>query len=143
MRFEEFYPWVLEDFDGYNTWVGTYEAGNSDHYVMFSVEKDGSFTMLPCDKVYRFTARSQFATLTIEEAEKRFEKKRQSVPRWLMKHLDDIGTTTTRYDRTLRKLKGVDADNHDTHEDGNVFKRKLLIMKLISMMISKMMKRLL
>ena len=124
LRFEEFYPWVLDDFDGYNTWVGTYEAGNSDHYVMFSVEKDGSFTMLPCDKVYRFTARSQFATLTIEEAEKRFEKKRQSVPRWLMKHLDDIGTTTTRYDRTLRKLKGVDADNHDTHEDGNVFKRE-------------------
>lgn len=125
LRFEEFYPWVLEDFDGYNTWVGTYEAGNSDHYVMFSVEKDGSFTMLPCDKVYRFTARSQFATLTIEEAEKRFEKKRQSVPRWLMKHLDDIGTTTTRYDRTLRKLKGVDGDNHDNPDDeGNVFKRE-------------------
>lgn len=125
LRFEEFYPWVLEDFDGYNTWVGTYEAGNSDHYVMFSVEKDGSFTMLPCDKVYRFTARSQFATLTIEEAEKRFEKKRQSVPRWLMKHLDDIGTTTTRYDRTLRKLKGVDGDNHDNQDDeGNVFKRE-------------------
>lgn len=124
LRFEEFYPWVLEDFDGYNTWVGTYEAGNSDHYVMFSVEKDGSFTMLPCDKVYRFTARSQFATLTIEEAEKRFEKKRQSVPRWLMKHLDDIGTTTTRYDRTMRKLKGVDGDsNAHAEDDGNVFRK--------------------
>lgn len=124
LRFEEFYPWVLEDYDGYNTWVGTYEAGNSDHYVMFSVEKDGSFTMLPCDKVYRFTARSQFATLTIEEAEKRFEKKRQSVPRWLMKHLDDIGTTTTRYDRTMRKLKGVDGDSNAVAEDDvDVFRK--------------------
>ncbi|XBW37036.1 hypothetical protein QEN19_002616 [Hanseniaspora menglaensis] len=123
LRFEEFYPWVLEDFDGYNTWVGTYEAGNSDHYVMFSVEKDGSFTMLPCDKVYRFTARSQFATLTIEEAEKRFEKKRQSVPRWLMKHLDDIGTTTTRYERTVRKLKGVDGNTNQQDDDDSAFRK--------------------
>lgn len=38
LRFEEFYPWVLEDFDGLNTWVGSYEAGNSDSYVLLSVE---------------------------------------------------------------------------------------------------------
>ncbi|SCU96705.1 LANO_0E14136g1_1 [Lachancea nothofagi CBS 11611] len=109
LRFEEFYPWVLEDFDGLNTWVGSYEAGNSDSYVLLSVENDGSFTMIPADKVYKFTARNKYATLTIDEAEKRMEKSGKGIPRWLMKHLDDIGTTTTRYDRTQRRLRAVDA----------------------------------
>lgn len=111
LRFEEFYPWVMEDYDGYNTWVGSYEAGNSDSYVLFCVEDDGSFTMIPADKVYKFTARNKYATLTIEEAEKRMDKKSGEVPRWLMKHLDDIGTTTTRYDRTKRKLQSVANNN--------------------------------
>lgn len=118
LRFEEFYPWVMEDFDGYNTWVGSYEAGNSDSYVLLSVENDGSFTMIPADKVYKFTARNKYATLTIEEAEKRMEKNGAGAPRWLMKHLDDIGTTTTRYDRTKRRLKAVDGNNRqDDGED--------------------------
>nr|CAI6517759.1 BAF_HP1_G0021810.mRNA.1.CDS.1 [Saccharomyces cerevisiae] len=116
LRFEEFYPWVMEDFDGYNTWVGSYEAGNSDSYVLLSVEDDGSFTMIPADKVYKFTARNKYATLTIDEAEKRMDKKSGEVPRWLMKHLDNIGTTTTRYDRTRRKLKAV-ADQQAMDED--------------------------
>lgn len=116
LRFEEFYPWVMEDYDGYNTWVGSYEAGNSDSYVLLSVEDDGSFTMIPADKVYKFTARNKYATLTIDEAEKRMDKKSGEVPRWLMKHLDDIGTTTTRYDRTRRKLKAV-SDQRTADEE--------------------------
>lgn len=116
LRFEEFYPWVMEDYDGYNTWVGSYEAGNSDSYVLLAVENDGSFTMIPADKVYKFTARNKYATLTIDEAEKRMDKKSGEVPRWLMKHLDNIGTTTTRYDRTKRKLKAV-ADQRDVVGD--------------------------
>ena len=123
LRFEEFYPWVMEDFDGYNTWVGSYEAGNSDSYVLLSVEDDGSFTMIPADKVYKFTARNKYATLTIDEAEKRMDKKSGEVPRWLMKHLDNIGTTTTRYDRTRRKLKAVadqrTADDEYNHSDNS------------------------
>lgn len=116
LRFEEFYPWVMEDYDGYNTWVGSYEAGNSDSYVLLSVEDDGSFTMIPADKVYKFTARNKYATLTIDEAEKRMDKKSGEVPRWLMKHLDDIGTTTTRYDRTRRRLKAV-SDQRTADEE--------------------------
>ncbi|SCV03491.1 LAMI_0H08570g1_1 [Lachancea mirantina] len=116
LRFEEFYPWVMEDYDGLNTWVGSYEAGNSDSYVLLSVENDGSFTMIPADKVYKFTARNKYATLTIDEAEKRMEKNGKGIPRWLMKHLDDIGTTTTRYDRTKRRLRAVDA-RHGDEED--------------------------
>ncbi|CAL9735057.1 transcription initiation factor IIF subunit alpha [Monosporozyma servazzii] len=125
LRFEEFYPWVMEDYDGYNTWVGSYEAGNSDSYVMLCVEDDGSFTMIPADKVYKFTARNKYATLTIEEAEKRMDKKSGEVPRWLMKHLDNIGTTTTRYDRTKRRLKAVadqrsvGGDDDEEHDDNS------------------------
>ncbi|CCK71673.1 transcription factor IIF subunit TFG1 KNAG_0H02580 [Huiozyma naganishii CBS 8797] len=123
LRFEEFYPWVMEDYDGYNTWVGSYEAGNSDSYVMLSVEDDGSFTMIPADKVYKFTARNKYATLTIDEAEKRMDKKAGEVPRWLMKHLDNIGTTTTRYDRTKRRLKAVSdqhgAEGEEEHGDNS------------------------
>lgn len=122
LRFEEFYPWVMEDFDGYNTWVGSYEAGNSDSYVLLSVEDDGSFTMIPADKVYKFTARNKYATLTIDEAEKRMDKKSGEVPRWLMKHLDNIGTTTTRYDRTRRRLKAVSDQRmaaDDEHSDNS------------------------
>lgn len=118
LRFEEFYPWVMEDFDGFNTWVGSYEAGNSDSYVLLSVEDDGSFTMTPADKVYKFTARNKYATLTIDEAEKRMDKKNGEVPRWLMKHLDNIGTTTTRYDRTKRRLKAASgAQGNDLSDD--------------------------
>ncbi|AMD22794.1 HHR025Cp [Eremothecium sinecaudum] len=117
LRFEEFYPWVMEDFDGLNTWVGSYEAGNSDAYVFLSAEDDGSFTMIPADKVYRFTARNKYATLTIEEAEKRMEKNGAGAPRWLMKHLDNIGTTTTRYDRTRRRLKAVDGNDRQGGDD--------------------------
>ncbi|AGO09842.1 AaceriAAL149Cp [[Ashbya] aceris (nom. inval.)] len=117
LRFEEFYPWVMEDFDGLNTWVGSYEAGNSDSYVFLSAENDGSFTMIPADKVYRFTARNKYATLTIEEAEKRMEKNGAGAPRWLMKHLDNIGTTTTRYDRTRRRLKVVDGNDRQEEDD--------------------------
>ena len=126
LRFEEFYPWVMEDYDGYNTWVGSYEAGNSDSYVLLTVEDDGSFTMIPADKVYKFTARNKYATLTIDEAEKRMDKKNGEVPRWLMKHLDNIGTTTTRYDRTRRRLKAVadqrsagGDDEEEEHDDNS------------------------
>lgn len=117
LRFEEFYPWVMEDFDGFNTWVGSYEAGNSDSYVLLSVEDDGSFTMIPADKVYRFTARNKYTTLTIEEAEKRMEKNREGAPRWFMKHLDESSKTTTRYDRTLRRLRAVDGNTRNNEED--------------------------
>lgn len=117
LRFEEFYPWVMEDFDGFNTWVGSYEAGNSDSYVLLSVEDDGSFTMIPAEKTYRFTARNKYTTLTIDEAEKRMEKNREGAPRWFMKHLDESSKTTTRYDRTMRRLKAVDGNTRNNEDD--------------------------
>lgn len=107
LRYEEFYPWVMEDFDGANTWVGAYEAANADTYCLL-VMKDNKFTMIPADKVYKFTPRNKYATLTLEEAEARMEK-HNTVPRWLMKHLDDSEQKLTRFERTKKKLKTVES----------------------------------
>lgn len=126
LRYEEYYPWVMEDYDGKNTWVGSYEAGSSDAYVLLIADqKDKSFKMVPADKVYRFTPRNKYSTLTLEEAEARMEKN-NSVPRWLMKHLDENEQKLTRYERTKKKMKtvvgtsggdedkgGRDSDNDD------------------------------
>lgn len=91
LRYEEYYPWVIEDYDGLNVFVGNYEAGllESQH-VLFVFDKDG-FKMVPAEKVYRFTPRNKYATLTLEEAEAKMEKN-ASAPRWLMKHMEEGST---------------------------------------------------
>lgn len=88
LRYEEYYPWVLEDYTGKNVFVGNYEAGSSDtQHVLFVFDKDG-FKMVPAEKVYKFTPRNKYATLTLEEAEAKMEKN-ATTPRWLMKHMQD------------------------------------------------------
>ena len=83
LRYEEAMPWHLEDFDNKSTWVGTYEAALSDTYAMIVQGPDGAFRMTPLEKWYKFTQKNQFKTLTIEEAEMRFNKKIKE-PRWFM-----------------------------------------------------------
>ena len=83
LRYEEALPWHLEDFDNKNTWVGTYEAAMSDTYGMMILGKDGVFRVVPIEKWYKFTQKSHFKALTIEEAEKRYSKKIKE-PRWFM-----------------------------------------------------------
>lgn len=87
LRYEEYYPWVMEDYSGKNTFVGNYEAGLSDSYCLFFLRR-GGFKVVPVDKFYKFTPRNQYATLTLDEAEKRMEQSAKSgTPRWLMKHI--------------------------------------------------------
>lgn len=115
LRYEEYYPWVMEDFDGQNTWVGSYEAAQSDTYVLFVFDKDG-FKMVPAEKWYKMTPRNKFATLTAEEAEERMEKKNKGVPRWIMKHLAEENGTSQANPRVSslsagggRRLRTVDS----------------------------------
>ncbi|KAI9802933.1 MAG: hypothetical protein M1825_002164 [Sarcosagium campestre] len=82
LRYEEALPWHLEDFDNKNTWVGNYEQALSDIHVAM-VPGENCFYMYPVEKWYKFTARNQFKTLTIEEAEARMGKKVRD-PRWFM-----------------------------------------------------------
>lgn len=83
LRYEEALPWHLEDFEGKQVWVGSYEAALSDTYAMLALGPDGKFRMTPLHKWYKFTPKNQFKTLTIEEAESRMSKKIKE-PRWFM-----------------------------------------------------------
>lgn len=83
LRYEEALPWHLEDFEGKQVWVGSYEAALSDTYAMLAQGPDGKFRMTPLHKWYKFTPKNQFKTLTIEEAESRMSKKVKE-PRWFM-----------------------------------------------------------
>lgn len=88
LRYEEYYPWVIEDYNASNVFVGSYEAGLTETtQVLFVFDKDG-FKLVPVEKVYRFTQRNKYATLTLEEAEARMEKN-SAAPRWLMKHMNE------------------------------------------------------
>ena len=83
LRYEEAVPWVLEDDEGKNVWVGSYEAALSDTYSMMALGQDGVFRMIPLEKWYKFNQKGQFKTLTAEEAESRYNKKIKE-PRWFM-----------------------------------------------------------
>jgi transcription initiation factor TFIIF subunit alpha len=83
IKYEEALPWHLEDFDNKSTWVGNYEAAMSETYAIFLLQTDGKMRMIPLDKWYKFCAKNQFRTLTIEEAEK-YMAKRVKDPRWFM-----------------------------------------------------------
>ncbi|KAI9820383.1 MAG: hypothetical protein M1827_006007 [Pycnora praestabilis] len=83
LNYEEALPWHLEDFDNKNTWVGNYESALSGGYAMLILQPDNTFRMVSVEKWYKFTAKNQFKTLTIEEAEKRMSKKSKE-PRWFM-----------------------------------------------------------
>ncbi|ANB12442.1 transcription factor IIF subunit TFG1 [Sugiyamaella lignohabitans] len=114
LRYEEYYPWIMEDFDGKNTWVGNYEAAQSDSYVLFVFDKDG-FKMVPAEKWYKMTPRNKYTTLTVEEAEQRMEKK-SNVPRWIMKHIAEEQQTQAQ-DRSYnarRRFRTVDGATSGT-----------------------------
>lgn len=87
LRYEEALPWHLEDFDNKNIWVGNYESALSDVHVALTVGAS-AFYMYPIEKWYKFTAKNQFKTLTIEEAESRMNHKVKE-PRWFMKSVED------------------------------------------------------
>lgn len=88
LRYEEALPWHLEDFEGKNTWVGSYEAALSDTYAILMQGPDGTFRMAPLNKWYKFTPKNQFKTLSIEEAENRMGKKVKD-SRWFMQYQQD------------------------------------------------------
>lgn len=88
VRYEEALPWHLEDFDNRNIWVGNYEAALSETHAVFMFE-GGKVRMIPAEKWYKFSAKSQFKALTIEEAEKHMAKRIKD-PRWFMEKQAEI-----------------------------------------------------
>ncbi|KAG9228573.1 putative transcription initiation factor IIF subunit alpha [Amylocarpus encephaloides] len=115
LRYEEALPWHLEDAEGKNTWVGTYEAALSDTNVMFCLDKEAQkFTMVPLEKWYKFTAKNKFSTLTIEQAEAQMGAKIKE-SRWVMKDKERIKADDTgekpmnRMNRSMFTIKSESA----------------------------------
>lgn len=103
LRYEEALPWHLEDADGKNTWVGTYEAALSDTNAVFVID-GGAFKMIPLEKWYKLTAKASFKTLTTEEAEAAMNKKTKE-SRWAM-HTQEQNKTEQSNQQALKKYQG-------------------------------------
>lgn len=104
LRYEEFYPWVLEDYDTKQAWVGNYEAGLNDNYCILVLDSvNNCFKLAPVEKFYKFTSRNKYATLTLEEAEAKM-KQGSSGQRWLMRKMLDEATSGKRVDLRYRKI---------------------------------------
>lgn len=84
LRYEEYFPWFVEDFDNKNTWQGQLENPLSGGTFAMFVLDEGAFKMVPIEKWYKFTEKNKFRTLSIEEAESAI-KRATVAPRWLMK----------------------------------------------------------
>jgi transcription initiation factor TFIIF subunit alpha len=82
LRYQEAYPWVMEDAEGKNLWVGRREAPLSEVNVALIVSGDG-FRMLPLEGYYKFAAKQKFTTYNLAEAENQM-KKRVQPPRWIL-----------------------------------------------------------
>ncbi|BFZ62327.1 transcription factor IIF subunit tfg1 [Saitoella coloradoensis] len=85
LKQEESTPWVLEDEDGSNTWVGSMEASQAA-YVVFVPHGDG-FMVIPADRWYKFANKGKSRGMTLEEAEEEMTK-RSKVPKWYREKLE-------------------------------------------------------
>ncbi|KAG0640265.1 hypothetical protein HOY80DRAFT_1015524 [Tuber brumale] len=122
MRYEEFFPWFIEDFHNKNTWQGQLESSLSKGvFVMFLFE-EGAFRMVAIEKWYKFPEKNKFRAMTSEEAELEMQKNVRP-PRWLMKRTkekesqqmeleESASATKALFNRKGDRLKG-DADNDD------------------------------
>lgn len=82
LRYEEARPWHLEDFDGKNKWVGSYEEPLSQTNVMFKVS-DGGFEMVPVEKWYKMVRSDRVRAMDSEQVEKHMSAK-VAAPRWFL-----------------------------------------------------------
>ncbi|KAF2761105.1 hypothetical protein EJ05DRAFT_473665 [Pseudovirgaria hyperparasitica] len=111
LRYEESLPWHLEDFDNKNTWVGTYEAALSDHYVMLVKDQNGC-RLVPVEKWYRFTSKQRGKTWTADQADAAFQAKAKA-PRWFAaaEEKDAEKKMKMREQKLTRKLHLGASDN--------------------------------
>ncbi|KAG0640244.1 hypothetical protein HOY80DRAFT_1070016 [Tuber brumale] len=128
LRYEEFFPWFIEDFDNKNTWQGQLESSLSKGVFAMFVFAEGAFRMVPIEKWYKFQEKNKFRAMTSEEAELEM-KKNSRPPRWLMKRTvekerqqreleENAGATKPLFTRKGCRLKGeADNDELDFEDD--------------------------
>lgn len=70
LRREERYPWVLEDSQHTENWVGKMEeVAKSDTHAMFMPAANDVFKFVPAHRWYKFQKKPNHHILTLEEAE--------------------------------------------------------------------------
>ena len=82
LRYEEARPWHLEDFEGKNKWIGSYEEPLSKTNSMLEVTPDG-FKLVPVEKWYKMVRSDRVAAMSGDQVEKMMTAK-HTVPRWFM-----------------------------------------------------------
>ncbi|PNS15804.1 hypothetical protein CAC42_4256 [Sphaceloma murrayae] len=106
LRYEEGRHWHLEDFDGKNTWIGTYEEPLSENHAMFVLDTNGSFRMVPLEKWYRFQPTGRYKTMDLDEAEKHMAQKIKS-SRWFLENaMSDDQRKRVEAERAARLHRG-------------------------------------
>ncbi|KAI5955091.1 TFG1 [Candida jiufengensis] len=119
LRYEEHFPWILEDYTGDNVFTSSYEAPSSEQ-ALFVFDKNG-FKLIPVEKSYRFAPRNRYATLTIEEAEAKMSQ--SNIPRWLMKHMEEDSIQEGTPDQRFKKSFRTASNNMRTVTGGAVNER--------------------
>jgi len=85
--------WTFEDAKKEHLFDGKLEAGQNSSYVLFSMDQSNEFRVYPLGQWYNFKHRTQYATLTLEQAEEQLHSRKSKVDRWMMKKFmkdDDI-----------------------------------------------------
>ncbi|CCG83365.1 Transcription initiation factor IIF subunit alpha [Taphrina deformans PYCC 5710] len=103
LRQEERFPWLLEDEGGKNVYQGSLEGGQGGTYVFLRLTADG-FDVTPVSKFYRFGQRQKYQTMSLDEAEEKM-KKHKSLPRWVMKDMEDGTRPGTPQDEPQRQYR--------------------------------------
>ncbi|KAI8331011.1 hypothetical protein BC941DRAFT_475181 [Chlamydoabsidia padenii] len=110
LKEQEHKPWILEDFNGTNSFTGTLEGGQRSDYVLF-ILTDNGFKVVPLDRWYKFQRKRHIRTLTGDEVEEQLKKERKQAKnegtRWMMLKRDeeDLGDNFSPKSR----LKTVDT----------------------------------
>lgn len=117
-------PWILEDDEGDNLYMGNLEGGQSSNYVLFMFSEDG-FKVVPADNWYKFNPKLKYKTLTSDEADASFSKQNEKVDRWMMRKLKGIKDEEINDAKPSKgKFKIADNIGFDQDED-SVVKQKI------------------
>nr|POE94233.1 transcription initiation factor iif subunit alpha [Quercus suber] len=121
LRYEESRPWHLEDFDGKNKWVGSYQEPLSRNSVMISVGVNG-FEMVPIEKWYKMIQANRIEKkVDTDKVEKAMEAK-HTIPKWMLGNQSSsrmIMAHERSINRGRQQVKVPGGDDDDEPKWGN------------------------
>lgn len=102
------FPWILSDAEN-QQYTGNLEGSQSANHVLFLSVADG-FRVIPVSKWYKFLAKSNHRTLTLEEAEEKMKDATKASSlhvsdRWLMKESSERGESTSKSSVKSKTMK--------------------------------------